>query len=646
MSALPFHRSDTLWSRAEHLLANVYFIAIVVTGAAFLLYARTVAPTVLPGDSGEFQFAAWGFWLAHPTGYPLYLLLGGIWQHLVQVGDPAFRMNLFSGFWSALAVGVSFLLFWNVTRERAGAAIAALTLAVVPLFWSQATRAEVYALNSFFIALLTLWGVLWHSKPQRKYATAFALTFGLSLAHHRTTILLVPAFAALFADRLFLLLFDRKQLAKRAIFYGVLAAVPLLLYLYIPLRAGATPYATLDLSPAAPIVVFENSPRGWLTVVLGSGFAGALGVGAAAWNGLGDFANQWLAQLNPLGVLLSLFGFAVLLWRRNFPLAAFVLFGSATFLAFDSVYHIGDIADYYTPLYIFSCLAIAVGMAFIVQQARAFSPLRSNLLPTIALLAAFTLLPMQNLGANFFSQDRARQTTTRSTWANIFAAKLPDNAILLSNDRDEMTPLYYLQRVEKQKPGWLGVFPKIAPGASYDNVIALVKRVAPSGRPIYAIKPVPSLLLRYSMDDAGNDLWQVHPFAPGTPQHPTDQVVGSALQVRGYSLVAGEPLGGERITVAVQYVPLKKLARDYTTSVQLFDVQDKKVAQGNDHVPGDTEYPSTKWVVGETIQDRFDIQLDPSLAGGDYKIMLRVYEPSSGDELGDLTQVGVLKIEE
>src|SRR5581483_9267726 len=121
-------------------------LAVIAACAALLLYARTTAPSVLPGDSGEFQFAAWGFWLAHPSGYPVYLLLGGLWQHLFPFGDPAYRLNLLSAVWSALAVGVAFLVFWNVTPARSAAFIAALTFAASPLVWSQATRAEVYAL--------------------------------------------------------------------------------------------------------------------------------------------------------------------------------------------------------------------------------------------------------------------------------------------------------------------------------------------------------------------------------------------------------------------------------------------------------------------------------------------------------------------
>jgi len=72
------------------------------------LYLRTLAPGLLSGDPGEFQFAAWRLGLAHPTGYPLYLLLGSAWQHLLAfVGvDPAAALNAFSAVIGALAVAL------------------------------------------------------------------------------------------------------------------------------------------------------------------------------------------------------------------------------------------------------------------------------------------------------------------------------------------------------------------------------------------------------------------------------------------------------------------------------------------------------------------------------------------------------------
>ncbi|HZQ08879.1 MAG TPA: DUF2723 domain-containing protein [Anaerolineae bacterium] len=621
----------------------LFFLGILVT---FLLYWRTTAPSVLPGDSGELQFAAWGFWLVHPTGYPLYLLLGGLWQHLFPFGDPAYRLNLFSAVSSAFAVGVAFLVFWNITRARGAAIIAALTFAASPLVWSQATRAEVYALNTFFIALLTLWGLKWVAHPQPRYTVAFALTFGLSLAHHRMTLLLVPAFAALFVQRLLGMKINFASLLKRAALYGILAALPLLFYLYIPLRAGATPYATFDLSPATPIVVFENSPRGWLSVILGQGFQGALGLDAGTLATLRDAPNLILAQFDPIGIVSALVGFGALFRQRRFSLAAFMLFGFLTFVLFAGAYHIGDIADYYTPALFFTSISIAVGIAFVIQLLQEFPATRNSTMPTIALLAFFALLPLQNVFNNISVQDRSRHTETRTQWESWLNSDIPTDAILLTNDRDEMTPLYYLQLVEHQRPDLIGLFPKIVPDARYSNIVSLVTQVAPSNRPIYTIKPLPALTLHYSLDSADNGLSRVDvtPLAP--PQTPSNAVLGNALRVIGYSILNGSASAGKTITLGVQYKLLHRLKRDYTFSLQLFDAKDNKIAQGNDHIPGDKEYPPSKWQGDEILQDHFEVALDPNLPMGNYRVMLRVYDAADRAELGDLTEIGEITIEE
>lgn len=44
--------------------------------AALGLYIFTLAPGVLEADGGEFQFVPWLPGIAHPTGYPLYVLAG------------------------------------------------------------------------------------------------------------------------------------------------------------------------------------------------------------------------------------------------------------------------------------------------------------------------------------------------------------------------------------------------------------------------------------------------------------------------------------------------------------------------------------------------------------------------------------------
>ncbi|MBI4675694.1 MAG: DUF2723 domain-containing protein [Chloroflexi bacterium] len=635
-------RATRVWAFATRPVLLCAFAVL----AALLLYWRTAYPSVLPGDSGELQFAAWGFWLAHPTGYPLYLILGGIWQHLLPFGDPAYRLNLFSALWSGLAVGVAFLVFWNVTRARGASVIAALTFAVSPHVWSQATRAEVYALNTFLVALLALLGLLWNAKPRRRYAFAFAFVFGLSLAHHRMTLLLAPAFAALLANRLFALRRNPAQFIKRALLYSAVAAVPLVLYLYIPLRAGATPYATLDVSLAAPIVVFENSPRGWLAVILGSGFSEQLGIDAVTLAALREFPNLLLTQFNPVGVAAALFGFGALLWQRKFEVAAFAFFGWLAFVAFNSVYHIGDIADYYTPAYFFACLALAEGIAFSVRQLRQHPCTRGSTLHAITLLAFFALLPMQNLFREFESQNHRRRADTRVQWETLLASGLPQNALVISNDRDELTPLYYLQYVEDKRPDLVGLFPKIAAGPNYANVVALVERVAPSNRPLYALKPIPALVMKFIIGESKNGLWKIHVLPLPAPKNSSDAMLGDALRVRGWAILEGDARAGEKFTLGVQYEPRKHLTRDYMFSVQLFDGAGKKIAQGNDHVPGVGEYPPSQWRVGDVIQDQYALEPSPDTAAGEYKIMLRAYDSSDDAALGELTEIGVLQIGE
>ena len=55
---------------------------------AFVVYALTVEPTVPTGTRGELIAAAYVLGVAHPPGYPLYMLLGYLASHLPG-GSPA-----------------------------------------------------------------------------------------------------------------------------------------------------------------------------------------------------------------------------------------------------------------------------------------------------------------------------------------------------------------------------------------------------------------------------------------------------------------------------------------------------------------------------------------------------------------------------
>ena len=83
--------------RTDPIMALGLFIA------SFVLYIRTLAPSLLFGDSAEFQTIAYTLGMGHPTGYPIYILLAKLFT-IIPVGDVAYRVNLFSAFCAALTV--------------------------------------------------------------------------------------------------------------------------------------------------------------------------------------------------------------------------------------------------------------------------------------------------------------------------------------------------------------------------------------------------------------------------------------------------------------------------------------------------------------------------------------------------------------
>ena len=86
--------------------------------AALALYLRTLAPDVLVGDSGEFQFTGAILGVPHPTGYPLYTLLGKLLS-LLPVGDVAYRINLSSAVYMAAAAALLAAIVWRLLGRAA-----------------------------------------------------------------------------------------------------------------------------------------------------------------------------------------------------------------------------------------------------------------------------------------------------------------------------------------------------------------------------------------------------------------------------------------------------------------------------------------------------------------------------------------------
>jgi hypothetical protein len=167
---------------------------LLAAGLPMTVYLPDVAPWVGRADTFEFQVVAPRLAIAHPSGYPLYVLLGKLFS-LLPVGTIAWRVNLSSAVCAALA---AWFLYRAVEDgacsggfpidSSASSLLAALTLAFSPTLWSRSVEAEVYALNALLVAL-TLWVVVRWTRgrlaPERALPLLGLLT-GVGIASHLT----------------------------------------------------------------------------------------------------------------------------------------------------------------------------------------------------------------------------------------------------------------------------------------------------------------------------------------------------------------------------------------------------------------------------------------------------------------------------
>jgi hypothetical protein len=641
----PRHRSASLgilWAAALGL-------------ASLLCYVKTLAPTLLMADPAEFQLACYTLGIAHPTGYPLYLMLGWLWSHLLPVGDAAYRINLLSAAFAASCTGLFCVLSLGILRRtrhdapgallRAEAAICTLTLALSRTFWSQALTAEVYALNSLFVVTLLFLLLRWSESRSSRALRIAAVVYGLSLTHHSTMILFLPACV------LFVWLTDRDVFrnARSLLVLALLIVAPLTLYLYIPWRAPATPYLHVELAPDSTLELYDNTPRGFLGFLTGEMFLGELGVQAPLLERLSMAGELLLRQFGIPGAALGLLGLVnLILGGKGSParrLLALLALSYVTIVGFTLVYNVGDIHVFYTPSYIIFAVWIGVGMAWMVELVRgvrwpAFSAARPA---AWALVALFALLPLALLWNNYRSVDKSDDYQARACAEGILWQPIPEGAILVSNDRNEITPLLYLQYVEGKRPDLLTMFPMMLPGEGYSNVVRVIDGLLDVRRPIYLVKPMPGLEIKYEMESLGPLVEVKGPIVTGAPQQATGTMLDNSLTLVGYDLDPNEPVPGGELQVSLYWRVEQDLSQDYHTYVHLLNEEGQSIAQ-SDHRPGQEYYPSSLWKPGETLLDVHVLSVPSETQTGVVTLQAGAYEYPSLAPLGSALTLSDLRI--
>jgi transmembrane protein TMEM260 (protein O-mannosyltransferase) len=486
---------------------------------ALWVYVQTLSPTVawvdLGEDSGDLLAASATLGIPHPTGYPLFTLLGRT-ASLIPVGAVAFRINLIAALAGAASVFFLTLLACELVLPReprlastdpeepaprtrvAGAvapALGALAYAFSRGAWSQSVLSEVYTLNAAFFGA-TLWASARADRTgSARHLMLAAFLLGLGLTNH---LLLLAASAAVFTVAVRLAL-RRKIGLSETVLSLLLLVWGLTLDLYLPIRAARGP----EFSWGAP-----NTPERLWWVLSGaqyrSHFFGRSPMAVASHLVPGRWWLDFGWTLVPLAG-----GLAAAAWTRARGLLP-VLAAGLVAAALLSVYSIPDDVGYWMPVFYVVCAVAAAGWVGLWRRVPA--------------AAAGALLVLALAGCGY--EAVAHWSDVRPwVWAHRNLEAVEPNALVVSEYDGRTFALWFYKATEfrQSHPGltvaykyllvwpWyrghlVRVDPKLAMPPYPGTLDAMMNRLIARNirkRPVYLVRRDPGLLPIFALEPAG-----------------------------------------------------------------------------------------------------------------------------------------------
>ncbi len=455
--------------------------------ASLLLYLRTLAPDVFVSDFAEFQYLPAKLGLAHPNGFPFYMLLGWAWSH-IPFGNVAWRMNLLSAIGGALAVGVTAGFAHGISRNRWVGVLSGGLVALTPTFWGYSLVAERYTLNLFFL-VGSLWLIWMAGRESCKHPFSHLLLssflLGLGFSTHPSDTLFIPFWIVYALARV-------RMLRRRPqVWLAMIAAwvVPLFSFLYVPWRwsyfSGYPMVPGVGRSEAVYrglVHVWYTPPATWgkekayILGLRGAAYGFARGGWRYAIENLGWLAPTWRQEISVGIALAALVGFVRLLFY-DAPLAM-LLAGFSVFLTLMVAYiKQGKNDAYLLPAFWTLLFFAGFSMDWI------FAPLKNvrvrRAVMSISALGVVLLL-ICTAASRYPDRDMSRRSDIRRWWLESLNVPLEDNAALLGHWSD-FTPFWYLQEMDGVRPGLLALFPP--------DKKDVIEPWLGTGRPLYLAAP-------------------------------------------------------------------------------------------------------------------------------------------------------------
>ena len=453
--------------------SNIFYF-ILTAAISAIIYRITLCPTVEYIDSGELALACKNLGLAHPTGYPLYTLLGRL-ASLFLFGELIHRMNLLSLIFSSLATGFLFLSIKEFvsamkTEDRRRDFIAfstALFASLTPIWWAQGTTNEVYSLNLLLITI-SLWTFFKYLNVKNiKWLVLSSYALGLSLTNHLSAIYIVPAFALII-----IYLWRKKKIKGNILIYSILFFLfPLSIYLFLPIRARFSPF--LNWGGVDDLYFLYKHISGWqYRIWMFSDFSLSVLIDKIILA-----VSLMYKQFSWFGAVLCTAGIIISLTRKVY-LSIFGLLIIILNFVYASNYDIIDIESYYLPMIIMLSIFIAVGIGYFVNII--LTAFKKSGPVNYIILFAIILLPVSNFIDNYFVSDRSGRTFARQSVRDMIESMEPGGLAFVENwdfyspwlyyhFEDSLRPEIVLLDKELMRRSWYMDFIKRAHPKIYQN---------------------------------------------------------------------------------------------------------------------------------------------------------------------------------
>ncbi len=439
----------------DFLKKNYAFISALIV---FIVYLFTLAPSVIQIDSGELAAVQSTLGIAHPTGYPLFTIIGYLFLKLPLPFTKIYQANLLAAIWCALSVIVFIKIFELLLKGLSNKSITLKTkqrmkvletgitadqkiiaaiaggfyLAFSKTFWMQSTSVEVYSLQIFLFTLIIFTALRAYLSTTGKYSDWIyvGLALALGFSNHMTTLLTLPFAAILF--------FIKEKFSKtsfKKIGATALASLPVLfvIYLYLPLRAAANP----AINWSNPV----NSENFWRHFT-GKQYQVWLFTSVeAAGKQFKYFLSNFPSEFAYAGLLLGIAGI-VYLFKKDKKLFTALIVTFLFAVLYSINYDIVDIDSYFLLAYIVFALFIAFGFIQLIMFLKTKAVKENYALGIVGLLCFVPLV------VNRSEADQSGVYAFEDYTKAIINSTEP-NSLIFSYQWDYfVSPSYYFQNVE------------------------------------------------------------------------------------------------------------------------------------------------------------------------------------------------------